>query len=244
MRRTTRKSRGARNNYRAPAVKDATKDGSPISSNRQVERAVQGSIAQSEVERVHLRIEAASRALERGASLPMQWKAVSRYFRSCTVAWLAVSGLVAAEHHGVVKFGNVPMMGATVTASSHDGKKVAAVTDETGAYSFPDLADGVWQMHVEMLCFAPITKDIGVAPVAPAAEWELTLLSMDELKAGAQPRRFLGAVPRNFGSTLLLRLRLALLVLVLVLRHISVTLSHGFRIWLCAPGVRAVFPGS
>ena len=39
-----------------------------------------------------------------------------------------------------------------------------AVTDENGAYTFADLADGVWTFQVEMLCFSTVTKDIGVAP--------------------------------------------------------------------------------
>jgi hypothetical protein len=77
------------------------------------------------------------------------------------------------------------MPGVTVTATQGD-KKVVAVTDSTGAYSFPDLADGVWKVTVEMLTFAPATKDIGVAPNAPPAEWDLKLLSMDEIKSSIQ----------------------------------------------------------
>src|SRR5271157_870917 len=112
----------------------------------------------------------------------MAWK-VSKYLRFCAVACLAVFGLAASEHHGVVKFGSVPVPGATVTAMQED-KKAVAVTDMTGAYSFPDLADGVWKIQVEMLCFATATKEVGVAPNAPGAEWELKLLSLDEIKPG------------------------------------------------------------
>jgi hypothetical protein len=111
----------------------------------------------------------------------MELKAVPRSLRICALACLAVLGLAASEHRGVVKFGPVPVPGATVTATKDD-KKVVAVTDESGAYMFPDLEDGVWKVQVEMLCFTTVAKDIGVAPGAPAAEWELKLQSMDEIK--------------------------------------------------------------
>jgi len=103
------------------------------------------------------------------------------------LAWLAVSGLVAAEHHGQVNFNGLPVPGATVTATA-GGKKLVAVTDQQGAYSFPDLADGVWTIQVEMLCFAPIKQDVAVAPDAPVPVWELKVLSLEEIHAtAAQP---------------------------------------------------------
>ena len=124
----------------------------------------------------------------------MELKAVARYLRVCTIAFLAVLGLAASEHHGTVKFGAVPVPGATVTATKDD-KKAVAVTDAAGAYSFPDLEDGVWKIQVEMLCFSTVTKEIGIAPGAPGAEWELKLLSMDEIKPGLQAAPAPGAAP-------------------------------------------------
>jgi len=109
-------------------------------------------------------------------------KALIRY--SALAAVLAFS-LAASEHHGIVKFGTVPVPGATVTATQGD-KKFVAITDQDGTYSFADLADGVWSMQVEMLTFAPVKKDVGISPDAPAAEWELKLLSMDEIKPSTQ----------------------------------------------------------
>jgi hypothetical protein len=100
------------------------------------------------------------------------------------VACIAVQTLAAAEHHGQVTFGGLPVPGATVTASQGE-KKLTAVTDPQGAYSFKDLADGAWTMHVEMLCFAPIQQEVGVAAGAPASEWQLKLLPLDDLKAAA-----------------------------------------------------------
>ena len=80
--------------------------------------------------------------------------------------------------------------GATITATMGD-KKMVAVTDPHGVYSFPDLADGVWNLQVEMLCFSPLKMEVAVAPNSPSPEWELKLLPFDEIKAvGARrPRR-------------------------------------------------------
>jgi hypothetical protein len=95
-----------------------------------------------------------------------------------------VSGLAAAEHHGQVNFNGLPVPGATVTATGSD-KKFVAVTDQQGAYSFPDLADGVWTIQVEMLCFATIQQEVAVAPDAPSPVWELKVLPLEEIHATA-----------------------------------------------------------
>jgi hypothetical protein len=99
-------------------------------------------------------------------------------------ASMAALGLAAAEQHGQVKFGGLPVPGATVAATQGDKKQVA-VTDTQGLYSFSDLADGVWNIEVEMLCFESIKKDIGVAAEAPSPEFDLKLLPLDQLKAVA-----------------------------------------------------------
>jgi hypothetical protein len=97
---------------------------------------------------------------------------------------LAVLGLQAAEHHGQVKFGGLPVPGATVTATQGD-KKFVAVTDQQGDYSFPDLPDGTWTIQVEMLCFSTVKQDLASAPGAPGSDWELKLLPMDQIQATA-----------------------------------------------------------
>src|SRR5690242_8428309 len=66
-------------------------------------------------------------------------------------------------------------------------KKVSVITDGAGVYDFADLTDGVWKLHVEMLCFEPVDKEIAVAANAPAAEWELKLLPFEQIKASAPP---------------------------------------------------------
>src|SRR5438477_12819456 len=99
---------------------------------------------------------------------------------------LLAVGLQASEHRGIVKYGGLPVPGVSVTATMGD-KKVSVITDGAGVYDFTDLADGVWKLRVEMLCFEPIDKEIAVAANAPAAEWELKLLPFDQIKASAPP---------------------------------------------------------
>jgi len=104
----------------------------------------------------------------------------------CGLALWAALSLAASEHHGQVKFGGLPVPGATVTATQGE-KKLTAVTDQQGFYSFPDLADGVWTIEVNMLCFEPIKQEVGIAPNAPSPVWEMKLQSFDAIKAAAPP---------------------------------------------------------
>jgi hypothetical protein len=100
---------------------------------------------------------------------------------------LAPSQLAAAEHHGQVNFGGLPVPGATVTAVQGD-KKLVTITDQQGAYSFPDLPDGAWAIRVEMLCFATVERDITIAAGTPSAKWELKLLALDVINAETMER--------------------------------------------------------
>ena len=99
--------------------------------------------------------------------------------------WLAALAS-ASERHGFVKFGGLPLPGATVTATQ-SGKSVVAVTDPAGAYFFPDLADGVWTFDVGMLCFVPVKQEITLGTDAAIPDWELKLLALDDMKAMAAP---------------------------------------------------------
>jgi hypothetical protein len=101
----------------------------------------------------------------------------------CLMACLAIATLAAAsEHHGQVTFGGLPVPGATVTVTQGD-RKLVAVTDQQGVYSFPDLQDGDWTVEVEMQCFSTIKQDVTVGPDTQAAKWELKLLPLDQIKA-------------------------------------------------------------
>lgn len=101
---------------------------------------------------------------------------------ACAFLWLNALPLVAAPLRGQVKFGGLPVPGATVTASQGD-RKVVAVADQQGAYFFMDLADGVWNIEVEMLGFTPFRQDVTVAAGAPASDFDLKMLSLDEIKS-------------------------------------------------------------
>src|SRR5579862_2832420 len=101
----------------------------------------------------------------------------------CSALVLTAFGLMAAEHHGQVKFGTLPVPGVTVTATQGD-KKLTAITDEMGTYFFPDLADGNWTMEVTMLGFAPIKQDvvIATAPNTAGPDFELKMLALADMK--------------------------------------------------------------
>ena len=90
----------------------------------------------------------------------------------------------AAEHRGVVKFGTLPIPGASVTARQ-ENRTVTVLTDGQGAYYFPDLADGPWIVQVEMRGFAPVQREV---QVPEPAEWSLKMLPLTEFTgASAAP---------------------------------------------------------
>ncbi len=97
-------------------------------------------------------------------------------------AWITVAGLMAAEHHGTVKFSGLPVPGASVSATNGD-KKLFTTTDENGRYSFADLAAGAWMIEIEMLGFAKLSNEVGIAFDAPAPEWNLKFLPMSAIMA-------------------------------------------------------------
>ena len=109
---------------------------------------------------------------------------ISKWVRLCWL--LALMGAAklafAAEHHGQVIFGGLPVPGATVTLTQ-GAKRVATVTDLQGIYFFPDLTDGVASLQVEMLLFATIKQDITIGAAVPASTWELKLLPLDQIRA-------------------------------------------------------------
>ena len=114
--------------------------------------------------------------------------------------------MMASEYHGAVKAGKLPVPGATVTAIQVD-KKVTTTTDEHGAFSFADLPDGRWTLQVEMLGFAKLTREVGVAHDAPPPELQLTPLSEAALveslgptqPAPGKPPAGAGAPPQRQG---------------------------------------------
>ena len=103
----------------------------------------------------------------------------------------AVLPLLGSEHHGTVKFGGLPLPGATVTAKPTNAKEgdktFNAISDLEGHYSFPDLPDGTWTIRVEMPLFSPLQQEVTVGAGAPAADFDLKLLPAQEISAIVTP---------------------------------------------------------
>jgi hypothetical protein len=109
-------------------------------------------------------------------------------------AWLAVSALLASEHHGTVKSGGLPVPGATVIATQGEQRHVTT-TDENGNYAFADLKDGVWKIEVEMLGFATLNTEVGIAYDAPSPQWNLKFLPLADIVKPATPAAAPAATP-------------------------------------------------
>src|SRR5207344_27260 len=124
----------------------------------------------------------------------MARKYILKSFIYLILAAIAGLPLAASEHHGAVKFAGLPVPGATVTATMGD-KKLVAITDPAGVYSFPDLPEGVWNIQVEMLCFTTLKMEVASAANAPSPEWELKLMPFDEIKGSAPPPATLPTAP-------------------------------------------------
>jgi hypothetical protein len=101
------------------------------------------------------------------------------HFRRLLAALLIVSALPAAEHKGTVKFGTVPIPGATVTAQQGE-RKANTLTDTQGNYIFSDLTEGTAKISIDMRGFASQEREV---PVAEPGDWKLTLLPLTEITA-------------------------------------------------------------
>jgi hypothetical protein len=89
-------------------------------------------------------------------------------------AGLATVTLMAAEYHGSVKAGGLPLPGATVTASQGE-TRMLTTTDGQGVFRFAELAE------IRMLGFETLSREVGVQPDAPAAAWEMKFLTESAL---------------------------------------------------------------
>jgi hypothetical protein len=118
-------------------------------------------------------------------------RAVKPLLLCLAIACLCVAGLGtarASEYHGQVTFGGLPVPGAVVTATQGD-KKVVAIADPLGLYSFPNLADGAWTIEVQMTGFAPAKQDVSIAPATAAGAFELKLMTLEQIRAAANPMK-------------------------------------------------------
>src|ERR1035441_5586763 len=116
-------------------------------------------------------------------------RAVKPLLLCLAIACLCVAGLGtarASEYHGQVTFGGLPVPGAVVTATQGD-KKLVAIADPLGLYSFPNLVDGAWTIEVQMTGFAPAKQDVSIAPAIAAGAFELKLMTLEQIRAAANP---------------------------------------------------------
>ena len=105
------------------------------------------------------------------------------YLGRTLAAWVAVSGLGAAEYHGTVKANGLPYPGVTVTAIQAD-TRIVTTTGDHGTFRFAELSDGTWTIEIRMLGFEPVRREVSVSAGAPEPEWELKFLSESVLAAG------------------------------------------------------------
>jgi hypothetical protein len=68
---------------------------------------------------------------------------------------------------GLVKSGNQPIPGATVTATL-DTQKFVTTTDADGHYALPPLAEGAWNVEVQMFGFEPAKKVVNYSKTKQA----------------------------------------------------------------------------
>jgi hypothetical protein len=119
---------------------------------------------------------------------------IIKYFLYSLIPCLVPAALLASEYHGQVTFNELPVPGATVTATQGD-QKFTAITDSQGLYSFADLSNGMWIIEIEMLGFAKIKQDLVIAPHMAAGKWELKLLPLDQIEADMKPTAVLAPAP-------------------------------------------------
>jgi len=126
-------------------------------------------------------------------------------------ACLAVGGLaaqtasaVAGLVQGMVKSGNMPIPGATVTATNTlTGQKAVTWTDVNGEYVLPVPAKGRYVLRVQMPGFAVVTGEalVNAATPNPRADLEMVLSSRAPQPASEQQQaRGTGAGNRGFQS--------------------------------------------
>lgn len=115
----------------------------------------------------------------------MQWPWLKRTLLTVLLCLCITPFAHASKYYGQVTFGGLPVPGVSVTAT-RDGKTISATSDEGGVFHFDDLTGGQWKIEVKMQCFETIDADVTIAPVMPAAKWELKLLPADQLQALAK----------------------------------------------------------
>ena len=146
---------------------------------------------------------------ERSSKAPSYRKASAVAMRRIAILLLVALSALAQDLpsgqtfsiSGTVKSGNSLIPGATVTASnSATGEKAATSTDINGAYTLPVASPGKYQVRVEMLAFAPGTRDVVVEGPTIRADIEVTLLSRTQSSARSEQLPAAARANRGFQS--------------------------------------------
>jgi hypothetical protein len=98
---------------------------------------------------------------------------------------LAAQTLWAAEYHGRVRYGSVPVPGATVTLTQ-GSTELSTLTDSQGLYEFPKIAEGSWKISIELRGFAPLSGTVTIGAANEQSEWTLQMLDLKQLLSMAQ----------------------------------------------------------
>src|SRR5262249_12273248 len=104
---------------------------------------------------------------------------------------------------GIVKSGNMPMPGVTVTAAnSLSGQKLTTWTDVNGHYSFDVPGDGRYVIRAQMAAFAAATGEALIKGDTRAAtiDLEMVLQSRAQQQNTSDQQRLASALNRGFQS--------------------------------------------
>jgi hypothetical protein len=106
---------------------------------------------------------------------------------------LSQGGLI----HGLVKSGNMPLPGVTVTAiNTLTGQKATGWTDVDGTYSLQVPTDGRYVVRTQMAAFAPLTHEVVINATNrnAAVDLEMVLLSRAQQAQPSDTQRQLAAL--------------------------------------------------
>src|SRR6185437_6197808 len=96
---------------------------------------------------------------------------------ACVCIVLAAQTVWAAEYHGRVRYGGVPVPGATVTLTLVS-TELTTVTDSQGCYEFPNVAAGTWKISIELRGFAHVSNAVTIGATNEQGEWTLQMLDL------------------------------------------------------------------
>lgn len=120
----------------------------------------------------------------------------------------APSGPAGGTVHGVIKSGNTPLPGVSVTATNTlTGQKYSTATDVNGSFSMNIPMSGRYVLKTDLAAFAPVTKEVllkptGLAPIDQQVDFSLVLASRAGQQGNTQQlagnsRRYAGGGAQN-----------------------------------------------